>query len=390
MTAITEQIAIDVGGRDIKWLRRALQTAIQLEHATLPLYTAAMLSLEVQNYTTYNAIRSVLMEEMVHMAIAANMLAAIGGKPRIAGLDPHYPHRGLPGGAEPDLELVLAPLSRRQLDSFMRLESPQFLLGKQYSNERYPTIGRFYQAIGAAIKGNAAQVREAFKAGGPAIQVGDDIGFTTFAPSPGADPVDTLCAGIEEILSQGEGAGSGSIEADAMSQHEESHYARFAELRYGRRYSGAPPGGVNAGNVERCFAGAVIDWPVVVNTLAVPSDGYATVLAADPDGADAGKELTSFDAAYTKVLADLDALWNGPAATQWQTFGDAARGMMELRVASCFTFMRRQIPPPAVAGLARLYPAEFELLASRTDLSRPVFYGPRFALVSPLPSPRAG
>jgi hypothetical protein len=381
MTAITEQLAVGAASRDIAWLRRALQTAIELEHATLPLYTAAMLSLEVQNYTIYNTIRSVLMEEMVHMAIAANMLAAIGGTPRIASLDPRYPRHGFPGGAEADLELVLAPLSHLQLESFMRLESPQFLLGEQYSNERYPTIGRFYQAIRAAIKGNAAQVRDLFTKSGPANQVGDNIGFTTFTPASGADPVEMLCAGIDEILAQGEGAGSGSIETDAMYQHEESHYARFAELRYGRRYSGPPSGDVvDARNVDRCFAGGVIDWPVVVNTLAVPSDGYAAVLAADPDGADAEKDLVVFDSAYTKVLADLDALWNGPIATQWPTFGEAIKGMMELRVTSCFTFMRRQVPPAVVARLPELYPAHFDLLASRTDLSQPVFYGPRFAI----------
>ena len=42
-----------------------LQSAVALEHATLPLYLSAMFSLEVQNYTTYNLIRSVVMEEMV-------------------------------------------------------------------------------------------------------------------------------------------------------------------------------------------------------------------------------------------------------------------------------------------------------------------------------------
>jgi hypothetical protein len=381
VTATTEQAALDAGRHDIAWLRRALQTAVELEHATLPLYASAMLCLEVQNYVTYNAIRSVLMEEMVHMGIAANMLAAIGGTPRIASLDPHYPRRGFPGGAESDLELVLASLSNRQLESFMRLESPQFLLGKPYRDERYPTIGRFYQAIRAAIQGSAEQVRDAFQAGGPANQVGDNIGFTTFTSARGTDPVEMLCAGIDEILEQGEGTGSGSIEADAIYQHEESHYAKFAELRHGRRYSGPPAGTVvTARNVDRCFAGEAIDWPVVMNTLAVPSDGYQAVLAEDPAGADAEKELAVFDAAYTKVLVGLDELWNGPMDTQWATFGQAVTGMMELRVTSCFTFMRRQIPPAVIARLPELYPADFDLLASRTDLSRPVFYGPRFSV----------
>lgn len=115
MSVVVDQISTAPDRRDADWLRTSLQSAIQLEHATLPLYTAAMLSLEVQNYPTYNTIRSVLMEEMVHMAIAANMLAALGGAPKIRALDPGYPCHGLPGGAEPDLRIGLAKLSRAQL-----------------------------------------------------------------------------------------------------------------------------------------------------------------------------------------------------------------------------------------------------------------------------------
>ncbi len=90
-----------------------------------------MFSLEVQNYTNYNLIRSVVMEEMVHMAIACNILAALGGTPRIAALSPRAPGKGLPGGAEPDLEVVIAPLSHRQLKNFMRLERPAILLSAE-------------------------------------------------------------------------------------------------------------------------------------------------------------------------------------------------------------------------------------------------------------------
>ena len=46
------------------------------------------------------------------MAAAANMLAAIGGTPRLKNLDPGFPRAGLPGGVEPDLHVGLARLSR--------------------------------------------------------------------------------------------------------------------------------------------------------------------------------------------------------------------------------------------------------------------------------------
>jgi hypothetical protein len=63
---------VDQTKYDLAWIKANLQTAIELEFSTLPLYLSAMFSLEVQNYTAYNLIRSVAMEEMVHIAIAAN------------------------------------------------------------------------------------------------------------------------------------------------------------------------------------------------------------------------------------------------------------------------------------------------------------------------------
>jgi len=141
------------------WLKDALQMAIELEQSTLPLYLASMFSLEVQNYTTYNLIRSVVMEEMVHMAIVCNILAAIGGTPSIKALSPPSPGKGLPGGAEPDLEVVLAQLSKRQLKNFMRLEVPKFLLPAEFAKEQYPTIATLYSAIVEAIDGNADAIK---------------------------------------------------------------------------------------------------------------------------------------------------------------------------------------------------------------------------------------
>src|SRR5262249_54160872 len=124
MTAPSPRTSAAALVRDIHWIRGALQTAVALEHATMPLYAAAMYSLEVQNYPAYNTLRSVLMEEMLHMAAACNALAAIGGSPRIATLDPAAILTGLPAGIAPELKPRFARLSRRQLDTFMRIESP--------------------------------------------------------------------------------------------------------------------------------------------------------------------------------------------------------------------------------------------------------------------------
>jgi hypothetical protein len=364
---------------DLAWIKQALQSAIELEYSTLPIYLSAMFSLEVQNYTAYNAIRSVAMEEMVHMAIACNMLAALGGSPEIRNIALKFPVKGLPGGAEPDLEVGLAQFSKNQLKNLLRIEMPQALLCTTGRGETYPTIAAFYKTIKKAIIDNADAVRAAVKAGGSSNQVGDDIGFTVIRDTPGGDAVETLCAAIDEILDQGEGASAGNLITTGTYESEESHYAKFAALYYGADYLEPVPLVALTPKTEHLFfKGRLIGWPNVVNTLAVPADGYAKVLALDPNAAAVTKDLNAFDTAFSSVLAALDAAWNGPAAVSWKTLGGAVHSMVDLRVLSCFNILRYQVPADVVAKLPELYPAEIDRLRHYTDFMKPVFYGPRF------------
>jgi hypothetical protein len=365
--------------RDLAWIKQSLQSAIELEYSTLPLYLSAMFSLEVQNYTAYNTIRSVAMEEMVHMAIASNMLAALGGSPQIKNIRIGYPVQGLPGGTEPDLLVGLAQFSKRQLGNFLRIESPQALLARMDRHEDYPTISVFYLAIRQAIIDNADAVRAAVKAGGPSNQVGDDIGFTVIKDEPDVDPVQALCAAIDEILEQGEGASAENLITSGDYESEESHYARFAELYYGATYREPdPPVHLSPETEPQFFMGRPIGWPAVINTLAVPADGYAKILALDPNGAAVTSDLMAFDKAFGSILVALDEAWNGPVAVSWKTLGGAVHGMVDLRVLSCFNILRYEIPAGIVAQLPTLYPTEIERLSQYTDLTKPVFYGPRF------------
>jgi hypothetical protein len=367
------------GLRDVNWVRGALQAAVALEHATMPPYTAAMYSLEVQNYPSYNTIRSVLMEEMLHMGAVCNMLAALGGSPAIRSLNPRYPANGLPGGVAPELRLPLAKLSARQLDNFMRVEAPTYLLERSQRSSTYPTVGAFYEAIMDAIRANAAAVRRAVASGGPANQVGGNLGYRSVVPDPRVDPVESCLEILTMVSHQGEGD-SGGMATGVAFQGEASHYARFGELRYGRRClaPAEPPAELTAGNVQEYFRGAEIPWPVVINTLALPSDGYARILDLDPAAPLVRKELAAFDTAYTAMMAALDHAWNGPQETSWPSLGEAVIQMNEMRVISCFNIIRHQVPPSAIAMLAQLYPGEHRLLSAHTDLDQPVFYGPRF------------
>ena len=86
-------------------LRCMLQTAIRLEFSTLPPYLTAFFSIrEGCNVEVQDLICSVVMQEMLHMAQAANLLIALGGRPIINShcFAPVYPGP-LPGGVMPKL-----------------------------------------------------------------------------------------------------------------------------------------------------------------------------------------------------------------------------------------------------------------------------------------------
>src|SRR5436190_1750680 len=96
-------------------LLAALQQAIQLEHATIPTYLYALYSIKPDsNKKIQQVLLSVVTEEMLHMALACNMLNAIGGSPVIdqPQFIPHYPGP-LPGADE---NYLSGPLGRFSLD----------------------------------------------------------------------------------------------------------------------------------------------------------------------------------------------------------------------------------------------------------------------------------
>ena len=390
-TNIAVHVAVPTQDRNVEWLKQALQIAIELEHATLPIYLAAMYSLWVQNYTAYNLIRSIAMEEMVHMAIACNILAALGGSPRIKDLCLSSRAMDCPG-VPTDLYVGLAKVSPPQLKNFLRIEMPTTLLPAEFKTETYPTISKLYDAIREAIEANADEVRAAIKhsitQGGPPNQIGDNIGFTTITYKENENPLPQLYSAIDAILVEGEGSSADSLLADASEEGEESHYCKFAEIYYGRRYqSPVPPIPLTRETESQFFQGYQLLAPKVTNTLFVPSDGYQRALKLDPNGAAVEQSLLDFDQVYSGIMSELDAMWNGPPQTSWPTFGQAVGAMGDLRVKACFGIMVNQVPPGVLQRLSELYPDEFDLISLYTDLDQPVFYGPRFQTSMP-PQPR--
>src|SRR5947207_10431864 len=109
-------------------LLNGLQQAIQLEHATIPTYLYPLYSIKLDSNTEIqDLIRSIVIQEMLHMGLVCNILNAIGGSPVINRPEfvPQYPGP-LPGAVESEL---IVPLARFSLDLiknvFMVIEEPE-------------------------------------------------------------------------------------------------------------------------------------------------------------------------------------------------------------------------------------------------------------------------
>src|SRR5947209_2813813 len=94
-------------------LNELLQAGVELELSTIPPYLCALYSIRPGgNEEAKLVIRSVVVEEMLHMVLAANVLNAVGGEPRVTGENaPRYPHE-LPS----DVVLHLLPFSPEVVD----------------------------------------------------------------------------------------------------------------------------------------------------------------------------------------------------------------------------------------------------------------------------------
>ena len=103
-------------------VRALVQTAIELEFATLPPYLYAKFSiLPESNPAALGRLNAIVGQEMIHLCLACNILNAIGGTPVFN--PPHYPGP-LPGDVNAKLVVHLLPFSEGAMDQGMAIEEP--------------------------------------------------------------------------------------------------------------------------------------------------------------------------------------------------------------------------------------------------------------------------
>ncbi len=213
-------------------LRDHVSLAIQVELSTIPPYLYAMYSLVDQASEAALLIRSIAAEEMLHAALATNLLLGLGGTPSLVDLMPRYPEL-LPHHT-PDLMLKLAPCSYELVrETFMTIERPE-ARGALPEADEYETLGQFYQAIEEAID-RLSDSYDLFADPQPSCQLADPSFYTPVQfdaqDSGGLGLIDDIASAdvaIAIIIHQGEGL---SDERWADPSHQElTHYYKLKQI----------------------------------------------------------------------------------------------------------------------------------------------------------------
>lgn len=326
----------------VKDLRAALRNAIKLELGTIPPYLTALFSIKPgakANAAAGAIVRSVVIEEMLHLSLACNMLNAVGGKPNLPAAVLRYPSPlpmgiGDKPGGQPFI-VPLTRLSRASIKKFMTIEEPEHRLhfpeAGLLGQAKYHTIGEFYEAVGQLM-----------------IKLGEGV-FTSDVSRQVMGWIDQnqlhavlnlkdALKAIELIIEQGEGTQQSPEDPD----HELAHYYRFEQIQRHKTLNrdpavpagyewGPPPIGLDETGV----------WPMIDNPPKVRL----------PPGSEVARVSDQFDATFTLLINELQRTFSGEPGA----LGSAMAQMHALRIEAA-RLMPMEVPDrDGTAGPRFLY-----------------------------------
>jgi rubrerythrin len=277
--------------------REALLYAIKIEHATIPPYLTALYSLKAgTNQQIHDLISGIVFQEMQHMALAANILNAIGGVPEIDRPEfiPTYPgglpfHIGDRNGRKLDIHL-----QRFSIDLvttvFMAIEEPNAPLTFPVHTELAAIAEQDFQTIGDFYSDLRSQLKPEWFTGDPKRQVSSSVDAVR--------SVEDARAAIDLIIAQGEGT---TRSPEAPGGKELAHYYRFEEISKGLTLSRVDAPGSYAFAPPAIPFDATGVWPTVQDPS---STKYlnGTLVRAQSD---------LFNQIYSNLLRALQQTFNG-------------------------------------------------------------------------------
>jgi hypothetical protein len=359
-------------------LQKYLQVAIKLEHATIPPYLTALYSIkadpELKNLDAYNIIRTVVVEEMLHLTLAANVLNAVGGAPDLNGTDfvPPYPTY-LPTGQD-DFEVGLVKFSKEAVDTFLNIERPlepsvspevvvlagisyvvleQVLAGRasgrgllpsfvtKDENEReihlhFHSIGEFYKAIAKGINLLADELGEKELFNGNSVkQIGPEYYYSGGGKILKVTDRASANTAINLIADQGEGYDRGIFDPEG----ELAHFYRFDQLKQGRYYHKADTAHHPSGEELQVHWEEV--YPIISNAKV---EDY-------PEGSELRAAALDFNRQYKDFLNSINQALNGEPEKLIPAIG----GMFKIKEA-----MKRLMHNPMPSGAGNAAPT-FEM-----------------------------
>ncbi|MGA2836604.1 MAG: ferritin-like protein [Acidimicrobiales bacterium] len=354
-------------------LRDHLQYAIGIELTTIPAYLCALYSIDPDtNTAAYEVVQSVVLEEMLHMGLAANVLNAIGGVPSTAPVgDGPSPVPSYPTNV-PFIERIptihLQPFSPQALDEFIAIERPD--ASGAGGGEQYGSIGAFYAAIESGLRRlcppDVFESARSSRAGCQLTAVDYYGGAGTIVE---VVDLDSALDALAMIVREGEGVPATILDETAAAHAVEgatmlarphtdrsvddndrlrfgwkmySHYARFLQLRAGRYF--LPDqliGDQPVGDV------LPIDWGSVKPMTPDPKAHYY-------HGTWAYQPMVDCNVAYTSLVDTIYASFDGNA----RAMEEAVHAMYDLKY---LALSLMNMPSPG-DGQRTLGPA-FEYLA---------------------------
>lgn len=289
--------------QDLEWLKTALQAAVTLELATIPPYLSALWSIKDVLHPAAKSIREVVQQEMLHMALACNMLASLGVQPKISDAVPSYPGP-LPGGVHEGLIVGLSGLTKPVLKKFMWIERPvegvpieqpyaepgdhtDYRGGKlEQEYEGDQTIGELYTKIKEAFHSYDNDPDDPKLI--PDNQISGPLAWTVIRDYGSVEYA------IDLIQHQGEGSSNNPEETKGNL----SHYYRFLEVYNGHQYRW---------NAEKKVLEVIgeMDFPDVWPMAEVPFGGYQQEDVSD----EVWYYTDEFDNTYSRLLDELQGAW---------------------------------------------------------------------------------
>ncbi len=181
-------------------LEDMLQNALIIEFFTIPPYLTALYSIKDKTSQAYQTIRSVVLEEMLHLNLACNLMNSIGGTPKLVGKILNYPHHmpcQVAGGVY--VQLMAASTGLME-ETFMTIEKPAPLDTRGEDNNSQ-TIGQFYEAIKKEFEKLPQDFPYKTELQRTNLYFGSGGGKAILVKS-----LDTAIEAINQIMQQGEGA----------------------------------------------------------------------------------------------------------------------------------------------------------------------------------------